>query len=139
MKKLIVLSLALAGTIIVHAQCHQRVILTASKTQYLDASKSVQRTVDEKTRIEISTDSIVIAPGNNEKMKGSITSNKCAWTKHFKEGKSVIKALFSEAHDEKNVTITIEGKDGKVTFLVEVDGQPDKKILLEPDTFEGKK
>ncbi len=139
MKKLVLLALMIAGAASISAQCTQKkVTLTSSKTSYLNAAKTVQRIVDEKTIIEISADSVVIAPGN-EKLSGPITSKTCAWTKPFKQGKSVIKASLKSVNDEKKVTITIEGKNGKITLLAEVDDQPDKKILLEPDTFEGKK
>jgi len=138
MKKLLFLGLVLASGAIVRAQCKQKIILTSSKTEYLDSSKKVQRVVDEKTIVEISPTDVVIMPGN-EKMSGPITSKTCAWTKPFKEGKSVIKADLKSINDEKKVTITIEGKNGKVTLLAEVDDRPDKKIFLISETFAEKK
>jgi hypothetical protein len=49
----------------------------------------------------------------------------------FKEGKSTIKALFSEDNGEKrNVTLTLEGKEGKVTLLMEIKESPDRKIRI---------
>ena len=51
----------------------------------------------------------------------------------------MIKAILSDpTGDAKDVTITIEGKDGKVTLLAEVDEMPDHKIKLTLDKFEEK-
>ena len=123
------------------AQCNKSVSLTASKTEYLDASMAVQRTVEEKTVIEISDSVITIVPGNEaNKMTGKIVSKACQWAVPYKEGKSQIKAALQDGSgDTKNVTFSIEGKDGKVTFLAEVDDMPDQKVRVAVDTFEAKK
>jgi predicted amino acid dehydrogenase len=50
-----------------------------------------------------------------------VKSDTCDWKTLFKEGKSVIKATFTrDGEDPKNATITIEGKNGKISFLVEI-------------------
>jgi hypothetical protein len=123
------------------AQCNTSVSITSSKTEYLDASMAVQRTVEEKTVIEISDSVITILPGNEEnKMIGKIISKACQWAVPYKEGKSQIKAALQDGSgDTKNVTFSIEGKDGKVTFLAEVDEMPDQKVRVAADTFEAKK
>lgn len=140
MKKLILLALLtlLVGHMLVQAQCDQKVVLTSSKTQYLDADFKVQRSVDENTVIEISGSNISISPADHT-MTGTISSNQCDWKIPFKEGKSVLKAALTENGDSKAVTLTITGKDGKVTFLAELDGEPDTKIMVVADTFGEKK
>jgi hypothetical protein len=37
------------------------------------------------------------------------------------------------------LTITVEGKEGKISFLAEIDEQPDRKIRIVVDKFEEKK
>jgi hypothetical protein len=136
-----VLSLLLCSSLAGLAQCEQNVVLTSSKTEYLDASMTAQRTVDEKTVIEISDSSITITPGNEpNKMAGPILSKSCNWTVPYKAGKSLIKAKIEDpSGDTKNITLTIEGKDGKVILLAEIEDRPDQKIRVTADTFEAKK
>ncbi len=123
------------------AQCSKKIIFTSSKTEYLDASGTVQKTADEKTVIEANKAEITITPGEEgNKMTGTIKSDTCSWKTPFTEGKSIIKALITGDHgDTKNVTLTIEGKDGKITLLAEMEAMPGKKIRVTADKFEEKK
>lgn len=135
------LSVLLAGSMAGFAQCGKAVILTSSKTEYLDANMVLQRTTEENSVVEVSDSVVTIAPGNEpRKMTATIKSNTCNWTLPYKEGKSVIKAMLSEGQEGiKNLTITIEGKDGKITLLAEVEEMPDRKIRVPVDSFEEKK
>ena len=119
------------------AQCDQNVILTSSKTEYLDGQNVLQRSVDENSTVLIDDSKVTITPGSGDrKMVGIISSNDCAWKVPFKEGKSTIKAVFAEDNGEKrNVTLTIEGKDGKVTLLMEIKESPDRKIRIPINEF----
>jgi hypothetical protein len=114
------------------AQCDQKIILTSSKTEYLDGQNVLQRYVEENSTVLIGDSKVTITPGSGDrKMVGVISSNDCAWKVPFKEGKSTIKALFSEDNGEKrNVTLTLEGKEGKVTLLMEIKESPDRKIRI---------
>ena len=134
------LLLVLSGAVS-YAQCDKKLVLTSSKTEYLNASFVTQRTVDEQTVIEISKPNITITPGGEDnKMTGTIKSDSCNWKVPFKEGKTVYKAILSDPGGEaKSVTITIEGKEGKQTLLAEVDEMPDQKIRVSLDKFEEKK
>ncbi|HYJ37255.1 MAG TPA: hypothetical protein VEV87_01510, partial [Chitinophagaceae bacterium] len=77
---------------------------------------------------------------NNNTMSGTIKSDSCNWNIPYKEGISIIKALMTEQSGEsRNLTITIEGKDGRLTFLAEVEERPDRKIRIIIDKFEEKK
>jgi Holliday junction resolvase len=70
-------------------------------------------------------------------MTGKIKSDTCNWKVAYKEGKTVLKAVISnENGDDKNVTITIIGKDGKVTLLFEMEGEGDDRIRVTADKFE---
>jgi hypothetical protein len=137
----IIMLLFILGVVFSYAQCDKTKVLTASKTEYLDANKVVQKTIDETTRIEYSKSEITIIHGSDgDQMTGTIKSDSCDWKTPFKEGRSVIKAIISErSGDTKNLTITLEGKDGKLTFLAEVDEMPDRKLRLVVDKFEEKK
>ena len=122
-----------------YSQCDKNTIITSSKTEYLDAKDSVQHTELEKTVIEITKLEITITPGADKEriMHGKINSTVCHWTKPFKEGKTIIKAVFvNRAGDTKNGTITIEGKEGKVIFLLEAKENPEFKVKVVAERFE---
>ena len=131
------LFLMVAGSTISFAQCDKTVTLTSSKTTHLDESGNVERTKDEKAVITITPTDITIVPGDEEhKMTGKITSKTCDWKVPFKEGKTVIKSIVSgDGGDDKDITVTIEGKGGKVTLTFEAVGL-NGKIQVVADKFE---
>lgn len=140
-KMVIVLVLLSTGALVSYGQCDKKVVITASKSEYLGADSTVQRTKDEQTMVEFDKTTITIVPGGDDhKMTGTVKSYTCNWQTPFKEGKTSIKASVSNDQGETmNLTITIGGKDGKINFLAEVDEEPAKKIRLIVDKFEEKK
>jgi osmotically-inducible protein OsmY len=137
--KTIILALALMITCgaMSYAQCGKKFTITTSKTDHLDSSGNITRTVDEKAVVVISPTDVNITVNDNHKMTGTVKSDTCSWPVAYKEGKSIIKAVISdENRDDKNVTITITGKNGKVTLLFEMEGQPDDRIRVAADKFE---
>jgi len=123
------------------AQCGQKLVLKSSKTAYLDSTGTVQKNVDEQSTIELSPTTLSIAPGNDPVMTGAVQSENCNWTIPFEEGKSIYKVLLNPpgGGDPMNLTITLEGKDGKITFLAVMEQMPDRRIMLLVDKFEEKK
>lgn len=119
------------------AQCGEEAILSASKTEYLNGSGLLQRTVDESSTIEISKTKITIKPGNPDQvMTGTITSDSCNWKTPYIEGLTVIHAVFEDPSAEpRHVTLTLKGALGKVTLLMEIQEMPDRKIQLNIDKF----
>lgn len=135
MKQLLLAALLLGAGHIGYSQCDKKVQLTASKTEHLGADSGVQRTDDEKTVIEFDRSTISITPGN-DKMTGKVNSMICNWTTPYKVGRTQMKVTLTNPQGEsKDLTITIEGKAGKVIFLAELDDAPDKKIRLVADKF----
>lgn len=140
MKKLILLPVMLLCGTLSYGQCNQDVVMTSSKTEYLDASGAVQRSVDENSTVEISKTKVLISPGSGNQMNGTVTSVTCDWGTPYKEGLSVIKAEFTNPEGQMmHAKITIEGKDGKQTFLMQVEEMPNLKIRVPLDSFEVKK
>ena len=139
MNKIFLAALLLLGsTSAALAQCDKRVFLSSSKTEYLDASGNVERTDDEKSTVEINKDTIIIAPGHEpQAMTGTIVSKTCNWSVPFKEGKSVMKVQLANAEsgETRNLTITIEGKGGKVTLVAVMDEMPERQIRVPMDSF----
>ena len=140
MKKIIFAILFLIAGISTYAQCDKRVIITSSKTEYLDKDGNVERSVDENSIVEFDNKEIIITPGDDPVMKGTISSFTCDWKTPFKEGKTVLKTTLINGQGQNfGLTITIEGKEGKISFLAEIDEQPDRKIRIVVDKFEEKK
>jgi hypothetical protein len=138
MKRLILAATLVSVGILGYGQCEKKVLLTSSKTQHLAADSSVERTDDETTLIEFDKSNISISPGE-EHMTGTIKSYACNWPTPYKVGKTKLKVTLTNPQGEsKDATITIEGKDGKISFLAELDDQPDKKIRLVVEKFEEK-
>ena len=141
MKKLLFCFLILAAAFLnTRAQCGKKSILTSSQTEYLDASGTLQRTVDEKSSMEFdSTGLIIITANGDQKMKGTIKMDSCSWKTPFKEGKLIIKSTITHDSGElMEATITIEGKKGVVTLYFESPQSPDTKIRVVADKFEEK-
>src|SRR5688572_2407944 len=97
--------------------------------------------VDEPTHIEYDKSSITIVHGEqNQTMTGTIESDSCSWKTPYSEGKSTIKAVMTDPQGAiRNLTITIEGKDGKILLHAESEERPDRKIRIVIDKFEEKK
>jgi hypothetical protein len=136
MKKIILtLSLLIGLTAVTFAQCDKTVELTSSKTNHMDEKGTITRSDDETAVIDISKSNVDISVNGEHKITAPIKSNICNWTVPFKEGKTVIKATADHDGQDENITITIEGKDGKVTLLFEMESQPGDKIKVGIDKF----
>jgi hypothetical protein len=142
MKKALLFVTALMGIgMASHAQCTENKTsrFSSSKTEYLNESNAVENSRDEKTTVEFKNKdiSILIKGEEEQKMTGTIKSATCDWSSPYKVGKSVYKAtIVDQSGDVKNATITIEGKDDKLTFVVEVEEMPGRKIRLVADKYE---
>ena len=133
----LVASLIFGGNVVAFSQCDKKIILTSSFTEYLDSNNVVERSVPENTTITIDKSTLIIAPGSNTEMKGSITENTCKWKVPYKDGRSTLKAkLTDDGGNINNATLNIEGKDGKVTLAVQIAEMPGKIIKVNIDTFE---
>lgn len=118
------------------AQCEKNLVLTSSKTEHMNADGVVQRTDDETAKIELSKTAVNVSVNDEHKITGTIKSQTCDWKVPFKDGKTIIKAaVTNDQGEERNVTITIEGKDGKVTLLFEMEGMADDRIRVGIDKF----
>ena len=139
MKQILLALSSMIFCTVLSAQCGKNLTLTSSKTEYLNASGAVQRTVDEITKIDIDQKAISISPGGDHTMTGAILSTTCGWKTAFKEGKSEFKTEFEDNGTLKKITIALEGKNGKVSFTATIADEPDKIIRVWLDSFEEKK
>lgn len=138
MKPFILIIVCISMASYSYSQCAKRLMLESNETHYLDSRGATQRTVEEKSTVEITNSEVTILAGDNPPMKATIKSDTCNWPVPYKEGKSVLKVAFAKGEHIMPATITIEGKDGKTTFLMEIDGQLDRKIRLFATSFQEK-
>jgi hypothetical protein len=134
-KAALAFALILAGNTISFAQCEKPVKLTSSVTSYINDKGEVERTKDEQTVVTLSKTELTITPGDHM-MNGSVTEYTCNWTTPFKDGKTTVKSLLTDGNNDLHVTITIEGKAGKVTLTFVAEEMPGKKIQVVADKFE---
>ncbi len=135
MKKIIFSLLFISATgITTYAQCNERVTFNTSQTDYQDG----KGTVAEKTSVVFdNTDVTILTNGNvDDQLVGTVLSSSCDWKKSYREGKTVVKAnLSNKKLGSKNATLTMEGKDGNVSLLVEVADMPARRFQLSSDAF----
>ena len=136
MKKIFLLVFGLTAlTASSFAQCDTKTLLTSAQTEYFgpDGKSDVR---PEKVVIEMTKTHIKVTHETKE-LNGDITDLKCNWTEAFRNGKTSFKTtLYEDNGDNRNVSITIEAKDGKATVLVEFLGQEQRKLKLIADKFE---
>ncbi|MCC7375445.1 MAG: hypothetical protein IT581_12390 [Verrucomicrobiales bacterium] len=122
------------------AQCDKAVILTSSKTEYLNASGVLQRSVEEQCIIKVDKTEVSITPADHDPMVAKVVSIDCTWKEAFKTGKTVVQTKFREPDGQvSDTTITIEGKNGKVTCTMTQKERPDRVIKVSADKFEEQK
>ena len=140
---LITLFLLAAGNAMSFAQCDKKVTLVSNKTEHLDANGNLKHADYEKTVVEFTNSDITVNithDGGDEKLTGKVTSNICNWQVPFKVGKTLLNITLSKDDGQsRDFTVTIEGKDGKVTLWAESKDEPDDKIQLPIDKFEDTK
>lgn len=142
MKKILLLVPALTILFVVsRAQCDKNVNFISPKSQMVNQKGEVLGSKDGTTVIEITRKSVSLTFNGDEKttLAGEIKEEKCHWSEPFKNGKSVIKAVLEDASgDVKHVTLTIEGKDGKITITGDAEERPNERIKFDVDKYEVK-
>jgi hypothetical protein len=131
-----------AGSTIAMAQCDKKVSLTSSKTQHWDDHGTLKHTDDEKVVVEFTKSDMTVSidhDGNQQQLTGKVKSDTCDWKIPFKDGRSRFHVTLNNDNGEsRDYTMTITGKDGKLSFTAESKDEPDDIIKLDIDKFEEK-
>ncbi|HZX57336.1 MAG TPA: hypothetical protein VFE54_01370 [Mucilaginibacter sp.] len=139
---LIAVFLLAAGSTACLAQCDKKVSFTAAKTEHLDENGAAKHAEDQKTTVEFNKLNITVSISHDdgdEKLTGTVKSYTCDWKVPFKEGTTKLDITLSNDNGEsRDYSVTIQGKDGKITLIAEDKEHPDDKIKLEAVTFEEK-
>lgn len=132
----IVLALVGAGA---SAQCDKKNVIVTNKMERLDANGEVERTRDEILTLTYDGKEIVAIPSEDGPARGPVKSITCEWKTPYKEGKTVVKGTVVDPESrEIEVIITIEGKEGKITMLLELI-TVNRKVRFTVDKFEESK
>ncbi|HCN85009.1 MAG TPA: hypothetical protein DIT07_15535 [Sphingobacteriaceae bacterium] len=133
MKNLILIfSLITLSATVSFAQCDKKVKFTSSKTDHLDSGGNITRTQQEDAVVQISKSEVTITVSGESRGAFIIKSITCDWKVPFKEGKTTIRASM----DDLTVSLTFEGKGGKVTAQFVAEGHEDDVIRVVADKFE---
>lgn len=134
MKKVILSATVLVALVIgARAQCDKKITWSATKTEFLDTSGNVEHEDDNAVVIQTNSKEVIITPNNNEDeaIHGDVKELVCDWKEAFKNGKTSFKSSLKDPRgDEKNGTVVIEGKDGKIVFLFDVSGADGRKFRI---------
>lgn len=135
MKKILLAVLFSTGFVMAsQAQCDKKLILTASKAIFLDSNGNEERTEESAISITITKTTLHIKHGEgpNDEIDGEIKELVCEWKEPLKNGKSSSnKVNLSEPNgDTKTGKISVEAKDGVITFWLELDEMQGRKIKV---------
>jgi hypothetical protein len=140
MKTLTLLLFMVLTSCVCFAQCGKDVILTSSKTDYLDATGTLLKSADEAVTISIDKSTIRVEINKDPEIKATLTTDSCVWKTPFKDGLSVIKGLIDDGQGNKDhLTVTITGTNGNIILLFEIQEIPDDRIRVVADKFEEKR
>lgn len=123
MKKAILILVLLVSGIYSFAQCDRTVTYFSGKAEFLDSSGKVERSEAGKIVVKVSKKQITLMHNDddNDTMEGTITDRICNWNQSLKNGKTTFTTQLVEKNgDSKNAFVSIEGKDGKLTLLVNI-------------------
>jgi hypothetical protein len=137
MKEILVFGFLLIAAAAANGQCQKKITWKSQKTEFLDASGKVEDVKDQPTKIETTPAHITVTTEENaEVIEGDIKDLSCNWKQPFKNGKTTFTSLMAKSNGEtRNVTITIEGRDGKIDITVEVEKMQGKKMRLLVDDY----
>jgi hypothetical protein len=142
MKKIILLLLVLViANKQSDAQCNKKILWTATKEEFLDSSGQVTHTDQDSVLLETSDSGIIINHNNNpqDQLTGTMKDANCNWSEPFKNGKSTFKSDLTEVSgDQHNGIVTIEGKDGQISILLELTDKGGMRIKLYVSKYEEK-
>ncbi|HVZ57249.1 MAG TPA: hypothetical protein VG870_11365 [Chitinophagaceae bacterium] len=126
------------------AQCGGKaLILTGSKAEFLDERGNVQHTDDSKVVCRLDTQKVEFEHNDqpDETISGAVEKLSCQWTTPFRDGKTTFTSqLTDKSGDPRDAQVLIEGKDGKLTILLDLtapDGRK-MKIRVYVDSYEEK-
>ena len=122
MKKVFLLTAFLSVGYFAMSQCEKYITWTASKGEMIDENGNVIDTKVGKIVIESSRTNFSLKFDDNdmEGLRGNVKEMTCEWKSPYKFGKTSFKSSLSGGNETKDGEVTIEGKDDKITILIDM-------------------
>jgi hypothetical protein len=128
-QKTVCLLIGIAMGTICYSQCDKKIILGATGVEVLNDQNEVKiRDTERVTTIKYDSKLIEVITEYDTKY-GTIDSIYCNWKIPFKEGNTYIRGKLNfENGDQWVIKLTIEGKDGKLSLLADME-HPDANTM----------
>ncbi|MDF2189415.1 hypothetical protein [Paraflavitalea sp. CAU 1676] len=141
MKKFLslVLVLTLAATA-GFAQCDKPVVYHSDKQDRISPDGEVVGSKTDAIHLAFTKEGVSVEVNEKVEATATIKEVDCQWKQLYKEGKAIYKVTFQkpETGETSEGSLTIEGKDGQLTILVEMARMEGKKIKLYVSKYEEK-
>src|SRR5690348_1232918 len=118
---ILILAIVLLTSIAGEAQCGKKITWRATHEELIDSSGNVLDRKEDTVLLVTSKDSIHLKKigDKREAIQGALEESTCEWKEAFKNGKSYYKTKFEISTNEdkstSTATVTLVGKDGKIT------------------------
>lgn len=136
MKAILLFSIVLVSSFNAICQCDKKITWYAAKGEMLDASGALLDTKNDSVFFETGPQNFSLRFKSDEKgLEGTINEKTCDWKEAFKNGKTVYHSTVSVDYRTSNATLTLEGKDGKITLSVVIDALEGRKFRIYIDGY----
>jgi hypothetical protein len=123
-----------------YSQCEKKNRLSATGAEILNEKDEVKIKDTQRLTTILFDAKVFEIKSEYNTLYGTIDSTYCNWKIPFKEGTTYIKGVLNYENGDRWVTkLTITGKDGKLTMLVEIEHPDANKMRFTLDTFEESK
>lgn len=139
-QKVFFLFITIGMGICCYCQCDKKNILSATGAEILNGQNDVKiKDTLRVTTIKYDSKTIEIISEFNT-LYGTIDSISCNWKIPYKEGNTYIRGTLNYENGDQWVSkLTITGKDGKLTLLVDIEHPQANLMRFVPDKFEESK
>lgn len=136
-QKIVFVLIAIIISAFCYSQCDKKIVLAATGVEVLDDNDHVKmKDTARVTTINYDSKLIEVITEYNTRY-GTVDSIYCNWKIPFKEGKTYIRGKLSfENGDQWVIKLTINGKDGKLTLLADMEHPDANKMLFVLNKFE---
>ncbi len=139
-QKILFLFISIAIAACCYSQCDKKNILSSTGAEILNGQDEVKiKDTVRVTTIKYDSKTFEIISENNT-LYGTIDSINCNWKLPFKEGNTYIRGVLNYENGDRWVTkLTINGKDGKLTLLVDIEHPEANRMRFVLNKFEESK
>jgi hypothetical protein len=137
MKAILVSFILFATSLQAISQCNKKVTWYAAKGDMLDANGGVLDSKHDSIFLETDPQKITLRfKSDQNQLEGTVKEKTCDWKEPFKNGKTVYHTTVTLDGSLSNAIFTVEGRDGKISLLLEIEAREGRKFLIYIDRYE---